>query len=321
MSSPRPTASASRDELEELLNGVRKALLRREEAPAGDWVETSATELRAGTKLGWYYPVTEGGGLAFWTRRGPEAYGHVHAGEGALRGAQAERLATAMLDGLPLDVASIDVGFTGLLPEEERSLTRTLGRRPGASVIEREALERPITDADNDPALRPPPGLRQVPVRDVTLEALADLDRRAFRGTVDERLIGPRTEEYRYVLGSILEGSLGRFLDEASTALLEGEPPQLVGAILTSEQSARRAIFVDLMVDPGSRRHGYGRFLVRWGVRALLALGHEQVRLWVTVANTPARGLYDSFGFRRTSSATIYRWERGGSAAHPQIPR
>jgi ribosomal protein S18 acetylase RimI-like enzyme len=319
---PRRAEGAPRDELEEILYDVRRELLRREESPAGDWVESTAIDLRSGAKIGFYVPTAEGGGLAFWTRRGPEGYGHVHAGHGADPGAVAEQLARTMLDALPPDVRSIDVGFTGLPPEEEPRVLSALARRPGSSTIQREAMERRITTADAEADVRVPPGLRVVPIREVTLDALADLDWRAFRGTLDERLIGARVEEYRHVLASILEGSLGRFLDEASTALVtEGTAPRLVGALLTCEQTARRAIFVDLMVDPELRRRGYGRFLLAWGLRALRALGHEQVRLWVTVANQPARGLYEVFGFRPTAGATIYRWERPGSEPQPQAGR
>jgi GNAT superfamily N-acetyltransferase len=321
LATPRSTEGAPRDELEELLHSVREQLLRREESPSGNWIESSANELRAGTKPGWYLPVAEGGGIAFYARRGSEAYGHVHASPGDHPREVALLLAQAMLDGLPADVGSIDVGFTGLSGPHENDVVAELSRRPGSSLIERQAMERAITSADANPGLTPPPGLRALPVRDITLDALADLDRRSFQGTVDERLLGPRFEEYRHVLGAILDGSLGRFLDEASVALVATDPPALVGALLTSEQSARRAIFVDLMVDPGHRRRGYGRFLLQWGFRALLALGHGRVRLWVTMANRPARTLYEQFGFETTGRATIYRWDRGGSARQPQTPR
>jgi ribosomal protein S18 acetylase RimI-like enzyme len=321
MVSPRPTEGAPRTELEELLYSIRQELIRREEAPSGDWVESSANDLVSGTKPGWYLPVSEGGALAFYARRGREAYGHVHAGVGDGPREAAGRVAIAMLDGLPPEIASIDVGFTGLSSEHERDVVAELLRRPGSSAIERQAMERAITPADADPGLLPPTGARAVPVRDVTLDALADLDRRSFRGTVDERLLGPRVEEYRHVLGAILDGSLGRFLDEASTALVAGDPPRLVGALLTSEQSARRAIFVDLMVDPELRRRGYGLFLLKWGVRALRATGHGRVRLWVTVANAAARGLYERFGFTTTARATIYRWERSAGSPQAQTAR
>jgi ribosomal protein S18 acetylase RimI-like enzyme len=114
---------------------------------------------------------------------------------------------------------------------------------------------------------------------------------------------------------------MGRFLDEASTALIEPEPPRLVGAVLTAERTPRRAIYLDFMVDPERQGHGVGRYLLRWGFRALRALGYDRVGLWVTVTNSAARHLYEELGFRRTATALIYRWERPGSDAQAHAPR
>jgi GNAT superfamily N-acetyltransferase len=164
--------------------------------------------------------------------------------------------------------------------------------------------------------------LRHVPIRAVTVDALAELDFRSVLGTVDAMLIGDRVEEYRRVMASVLEGSLGRFLDEASTTLFLPEPPRLVGAILSAERSPRKGIFVSFMVDPEFRRRGYGTYLFRWGLRALWALGYERVHLWVTAANEPARRLYDGFRLEPTVRSTIYRVVReGGVPPQPQAAR
>jgi ribosomal protein S18 acetylase RimI-like enzyme len=306
--------------LEEILQGVRHDLVRREEAPSGAWVEETARELVGGAKAGWYYPEDLGGGIAFYTRRGREAYGHVDAGPGADPVPRAARLAEAMLDALPADVLSINLGFTSVDPAAERALTARLALRSGSTVIDRLSLERPLSAADGA-AVSLPSDLRLVPIRDITVEALADLDQRSFRGSIDELLVGTRPEEYREVLGSILEGRLGRFVDEASIALVERAPVRLIGAALTAEQTIRRAILVDLMIDPERRRRGIGRDLLRWVLRALWALGYESVRLWVTAANAPARGLYAAFGFQAIGAATIYRWERPPAAPQPQSSR
>jgi ribosomal protein S18 acetylase RimI-like enzyme len=244
---------------------------------------------------------------------------HVVAGPGAAE--RAQRLATTLMDALPPGIAAIDLGFTGLDPEEERALTARLSERAGSTAIERYRMERELGPGDAEPPAGMPDGLILAPVRSVTLEALADLDRRAFSGTLDELLIGHTTFDYLRVLRSLLGGSLGRFLDEASTALLFEDPPRLVGAILSAEQSPRRAVFVDFMVDPAERGHGHGRFLFRWGLRALWALGYSSVRLWVTSANQPARRLYEQFGFHVTASASIYRWDRPSSEPQPHSVR
>jgi ribosomal protein S18 acetylase RimI-like enzyme len=318
---PRPTTEAPLDELLEIIQSLKHDLVRREETVAGDWAEESAAELRSGRKVGWYYPIAEGAGVGFYARRGPDAFGHVHVATGATAVTRATRLAVTLLDALPRDVTAVDLGFTGLLPEEERAVTSRLGERPGSTVIERDRMERELGPRDAETPGRLAEGLVLLPARSVMLEALAELDRKAFRGTQDELLVGRTTSDYARVLQSILDDRLGRFLDEASTALLYQDPPRLIGALLSAEQSPRRAVFVDFIVDPAERRHGHGRFLFRWGLRALWALGYSSVRLWVTSTNQPARRLYEAFGFLVTATATIYRWERPDSDPQPHSAR
>jgi GNAT superfamily N-acetyltransferase len=302
----------------ELLQMVRRELLLREESPTGAWVEETAGELRRGEKWGAYYPPGVGGGLAFRTERGAESFAHVHVDPGPEPVERAVRLTETLLDEVPSATRSAIVGFTGLTPEEERSLQERLGTRPGSTVIERCAMERPLgaNDAGALPSL--PKGLSLVPVRGVAVDALADLDRRAFEGTIDELLIGPTLADNRRVLSAMLSGEAGRFLDEASTTLYRPDPPMLVGALLSCERSPRRALYADFLVDPRERGRGHGTFLLRWGFRALWALGYERVRLWVSASNRPARRLYDAVGFTVTSTTILYRWERpdSGPQAH-----
>lgn len=314
---PRPAAGAARVELEELLQGVRRELARRDEDPAGAWVEESAAELATGAKPGWFLAGPEGG-IAFYARRGPNAFGHLHTTAGL---DAARRLSTALVRHLPADIASVDLGFTGLDPGQERLLAEELSATPGSTVIGRRAMERPLQPADGRLPSSPPPGVERLPVSAVTTEALVELDRAAFRDSVDALLLGGEPGAYRDALQAMLGGRFGRFLGEASTTLVEPEPTRLVGAVLSAERSSRRAIVLDLVVDPARRRRGLGRFLLGWTVRALWALGYESARLWVSVRNTAALGLYREFGFHATLEATIYRWDRPGSTAQPHSAR
>jgi len=314
MELPEPATSARKDELFELVHEVRAELLLRDESPTGAWLEETVEDLKSGRKPGWCYPLAQGGGLAFYSARLPEAFGHVHVPAGPDESERARALATALLDGLPNSVGSIDVGFTGLRVEAERALLADLAHRPGSTVIERAYMERALVPDDAAAAPPIPTGLRLVPIRAVTVDALADLDWRAFRGSVDAFLIGGDLSQYRRVLLALLGGEMGRFLDEASTALLLPDPPRLAGAILTAERSPHRAVFVDFMVDPELRRRGYGGFLFRWGLRALCALGYERIGLWVTSSNDAARRMYERAGLAVTARAAIYRWERSGDA-------
>jgi GNAT superfamily N-acetyltransferase len=309
---PRSTTGAPRVDLEELLQTVRQQLLARDEAPAGSWVEATATDLALGTKPGFYLPGAPGG-IVFYARHGPAAFGHLHTDAGP---DAARRLAGALLDQLPPDVTSLDLGFTGLAPADEKAVLSDLAARSGSTVIERQAMDRPLAAADARWDPDPPPGLERVPVRAVTLDALTELDRAAFRGTIDELLVGPGPEANRRALEALLEGHLGRFVDEASCALLASEPTRLLGVVLCTERSTRRALVGGLMVDPSERRRGLGRFLLGWSLRALWALGYENARLWVSLDNAAALALYRRFEFRPSLWATIYRWDRPSPQAH-----
>ncbi len=319
MDEPRPARGARLDELVELVHGVRTELQLREEAPTSAWVESTAAELRSGARPGFYEPTATGGGVAFRSDRGPDSFAHVHVVTGPGSADRALRLAQALLDAVPSSLRSVTLGFTGLEASEEAGVVRRLAERPGSTVVRRFDLERPLGPLDGEPLPPLPHGVGPVPVRDVTLDALADLDVRAFRGSEDALLIGSEPAEYRRVLEGLLAGEAGRFLDEASTTLYRADPPALLGALLTCEKSPRHAVFLDFMVAPDAQRQGYGRYLLRWGFRALRALGYERVRLWVSEGNASARRLYDSLGFGVVLATTIYRWDRPASSAHPQV--
>jgi GNAT superfamily N-acetyltransferase len=318
---PLRTNGARVDELTEIVHQVRKALLARDESPAGDWVERTGEDLRSGKTPGWYYPVDRGAGISFYSTSGAEAYGHVHVADEPGAVDRGERLANVLLDSLPEGIRSVNIGFTGLSPAPEQELLSRLAKRPGSLVLERHAMERSLGTDDGRPLGPVPDQLKLVPIRAVTVDALADLDFRSVTGTVDALLIGERIEEYRRVTTALLAGSLGRFLDEASTALFLPDPPRLVGAILSAESSPRKAIFVNFMVDPEFRRRGYGKYLFRWGLRALWALGYQRIHLWVTAANEPARRLYQEFHLEPTVRSTIYRVTRPADAPQPHSDR
>lgn len=312
MPQPLPTRGARGDELEELAHAVRRDLLGRGEAPPPGWVDEVTRDLQSGRMHGWYYPA--GGGLAFGSVRGDRAFGHVHVAAGEEDVGRAESLLRCLQEELPPTAQSLDVGFTGLTPERERSLADRLRGGDGVTLLAREAMERTIEPSDAEPVESIPPGIHLRPIRAIPREALTELDYRAFEGTIDANLIGSERAEYRRMMDELIEGRLGRFLEEASTALVGAETEELVGAILTSEQTPQLAVYLDIMVAPGHRREGLGRYLVRWGFRALWALGYPKVRLWVTESNASARALYRSVGFTPVGTALIYRFYRGRPA-------
>lgn len=317
MSPVRSARDARGDRLMELTHEVRARLHERGEVLPSGWVEESAQDLRAGRLVGW---ITEGagpGGLAVLSLHGRRAVGHVHVELDGDAVGRAAELVEAILTAERAGVVRTDLGVTGLSETEEDELGRRLEPTAGFRLVRRFALERATRPTPTSEEAEWPPGVERVPVREIPTEQLAQLDWAAFQGTPDESFVAEDVEGDRRLLADILGGHLGRFLDEASAALVTSDH-QLVGLILTSEESARRGVFLDIVVHPAHRGQGLGRRLVLWGVRALAALGHDQVRLWVTETNLPARRLYERTGFVPAMRTVIYRWEAVSGGAPPQ---
>ncbi|MCI4368585.1 MAG: GNAT family N-acetyltransferase [Thermoplasmata archaeon] len=307
---PEPTTAASGEALLELTHAIRAELLRRGEFLPVSWVEEAAEDLRAGRLSGVYLPGTPHPlGVAFLSGRGDRAFGHVHvaAGPGALDAALA--LSLSLVGGIRAPAIRLDAGFTGLSEEQERALGQQLEKLPGGAQLVRLSLEVRVPTPTAPTGPKVPFGTLLVPVRSVPVDAIVELTRRAFVGTPDEPLLDPSPEGGRRVINEILDGRLGRFLDEASTALVSTDGA-LLAVILTAEQSARRSIFHGLAVDPAAQRHGFATFLIAWGLRALRALGHETASLWVTELNAPALALYHNVGFQAAGTALLFRYVR-----------
>ncbi|WBB77414.1 GNAT family N-acetyltransferase [Micromonospora sp. WMMD882] len=91
----------------------------------------------------------------------------------------------------------------------------------------------------------------------------------------------------------------------------------LVGAVAWTEDAA--TVDIDrLVVDPAAHRRGTGRALVR---AVLTRAGDRRVLVATGRANHPARGLYESLGFRPVADAEpapglwITRYERPAASA------
>ncbi len=298
------------DELLERVASVRRELLRRGEFLPPGWVEEAVEDLRRERLTGFVLPEADGAAIGFLSRRPARGYGHVHVEPGADGVGRTTVLLQRLIESLPVAIDRADFGLTGLTPVEEAELVRTFPRNRASGFLTRLSVERPVGGAADSVLPLLPAPLHHWPVRSVPLDALHALDWAAFRGTADATLVADTPEENRQMLGELLDGRLGMFLDDASTALAddEGRP---VGAILVAQQSTARAIVLDLMVDPVGRRRGIGSYLMRWSIRALHALGYQAVTLWVTESNAPARHLYDQLGFTPRMTALILRWQRG----------
>ncbi len=315
---PVPASQAPAALLLELTHGLRSELIARGEFLPPGWVEEAAEDLKAGRLRGWVLmPLRGVGGLAFFSPRAGRAYGHAHVVPGPDALGRLRRLLAVLTAAVAPPEERLDVGITGLTAADEDALrTGTEGTR-GESALLRFALDadlgRPLPESVR------PAGLSHRPVRASDLAELARLDWMAFQGTPDESLVADSPGEDRRVLDEILRGLLGRFLDEASTVLTT-EDGDVLGFLLTAEQTPRRGIFLDLVVRSDRRGQGLGTYLVRWGMRALAALGYTSVRLWVSETNAAARHLYDRHGFSEGGRAVIYRY-RAPPGAGPQPQR
>ncbi|MCI4327804.1 MAG: GNAT family N-acetyltransferase [Thermoplasmata archaeon] len=316
---PRPATEARPDVLLELVHSVRAALLARGESISSAWVEEAAHDLKAGRQVGWTLGTEA---IAFASPRAARTFGHVHVEGPDDRVERAETLFAVLITHLDAPLARLEGGVSGLTDEEEAALADRFVRVPGASILLRARMERPVPPPLPGGALSDPPSVERRPVRSIPIDALTNLDWRAFQGTPDQNLVADTFEEDRQSVSDMLGGRVGRFLDEASTTLVRPDG-QLVGAVLISEHDPRTAVFLDILVDPSQRRQGLGRFLVLWGLRAMTALGYSTARLWVTEANRPAWSLYVSLGFAVTGRARLYRYIRPAvdSPGHPHTSR
>jgi ribosomal protein S18 acetylase RimI-like enzyme len=297
----------------ELAAGLRNALLERGERLPASWPDEIVADLRSGTIEGLLLHVPGlAPALGVLSLRPHRAFGQVHVGEGPDPRASAEAAILGLVEQLPPRLERLDVGVTGLAPEEEEALAAALTTRPGFALVRRLGLARALSHED-PPAEPPlPVGGRFRAVRERTIEELGRVDWNAFRAGSDAAFISDTVEGDTQLLQGILAGQLGRFLDEAST-VLEVED-QVAGFVLVVEENPMVGVIVDVAVDPALRRQGAGRALLSRALRALVALGYTEARLWVTEANAPARALYEQLGFGWTTTAFLYSWRAPGVA-------
>lgn len=308
--SVRAARSADPTILLELAAALRRTLSARGEHLPATWPEEAVTDLRAGRLLGCLVSAgTHERALGLLSPHERRAFGQVHV-EGTARPVElARRALDALLHELPGTVDRVDFGVTGLDQTDESVLAPQFTSAPGRSAIRRFGLRRPIDlrELPADPVL--PEGVQFVPVRQVPVVELARVDVAAFEGGPDAAFLADTPAGDEELLGGIVAGQLGRLLEEASPALVDAEG-LLLGFALTVEESPRSALLADVAVRPQDKGRGFGRALLHRTIRGLAALGHAELRLWVTEANQSAHQLYVSAGFRPESTAYVYRWTR-----------
>lgn len=120
---------------------------------------------------------------------------------------------------------------------------------------------------------------------------------------------GDPSEWRDYLSQLVATRGCGEFLADASVVVDEAgrtDDPDAIapirGALLATRLSADTGHIAQLMVSPHARGGGEARRMLSTSLARLRAHGLGRVSLLVARTNTPARRLYDSFGFQSTGS-------------------
>jgi ribosomal protein S18 acetylase RimI-like enzyme len=152
--------------------------------------------------------------------------------------------------------------------------------------LPRQRMRAPLVHLPSDEVL----GIRSPVPEDAP--RLATLMLSSFLGTVDYE--GENEDDAIAQVRSTLNGSSGAFNWSCSRVVERG-------AILASATLVTRwenlPFIVFTMTAPAFKRTGLARACMLDAMRALAGAGETEVRLVVTLANTPALALYESLGF------------------------
>jgi len=140
------------------------------------------------------------------------------------------------------------------------------------------------------PRLREEPEVRTFEPDDTC--ALGALMYRAYLDTVDYE--GETPEQAAAEVTKTIEGEYGEFVPSCSKVVARA------GSLLSATLVTRfqdRPFVAFTFTDPEFGEQGLARSCMRAAMSALFAQGERELRLVVTLANTPAVKLYTSLGF------------------------
>jgi ribosomal protein S18 acetylase RimI-like enzyme len=198
--------------------------------------------------------------------------------------------------------AGLARGFSGFLFPASPSLQSALERQ--RFLLARHLYLARLLGADGPDPEAAPADLRLRPLAEAEPANIVRLFARAYAGRPEARCFAPdgRLEQWAHYLGQILGSpAVGRYLASASFAIEDGPERKPVGAIVTTSLSAGTAHIAQVVVDPGCRRSGLGRWLLGAARDAARSAGHDRLTLLVAESNEPARALYAREGFEHTA--------------------
>jgi ribosomal protein S18 acetylase RimI-like enzyme len=143
-------------------------------------------------------------------------------------------------------------------------------------------------------------------------EEIAHLVAASYRGHVDSEI----NDQYRSIPGArhfltniVRFPGCGQFSPGASVVAVDNKTGRVCGVCLASLVSRRSGHITQLCVLPALRGVHFGYELLRQSLVRLVELGCQNISLTVTASNRDAIRLYESVGFRSTSSFPALVWE------------
>jgi ribosomal protein S18 acetylase RimI-like enzyme len=177
--------------------------------------------------------------------------------------------------------------------------------------------DRFFMDLSRTAALNLPPvdlaiQARLLPWAERYQEEAAHLVAAAYKGHVDSEI----NDQYRTIPGArhflmniIKFPGCGEFSPAASVIAIDERTGRVCGACLASIISAHSGHITQLCILPAIRRSRLGYQLLRHSLIRLAELGCTTMSLTVTCSNVEAVRLYESVGFRVTSTFPALVWE------------
>lgn len=182
--------------------------------------------------------------------------------------------------------------------DNEERCPDVLMERPLGAAFRRRFMQAQIRPAIDGVVIEPiEPGLR--PPTEADLPALGVLMYMAYHGSLDDE--GESPADALAEVRRWWDGAYGPCRPEVSrVAWRDGQP--LAAALVT--QFEGRPFVAFSLAHPAVQGQGLARATLRSTMLGLRHLGESELRLVVTLSNTPARRLYVSCGFAESDAAT-----------------
>ena len=223
-----------------------------------------------------------------------------------LRHADEFQIGTMVSDGAATTRALVDAALASPLADRASIVLFTPAAPDLESVLQTHGVRVEPYDylvaqnAPDAPDARSATGLR--PMESADLGPVAALLGEAYR---DARFLRPfvtggAPDDWRHYVTQLVETrGCGEFLAEASVVADDvSEPGLLSGAVIATRLHDDTGHIAQIAVGSRARGQGLARRMLECSRRALRTRGLSRVSLLVARTNTPARGLYDSAGFK-----------------------